>query len=214
MAVSCRPDRPSLSRLRRRRLPVRHRQQSDARLVNQSWFLRKHEDGSTFGPVLFDQIARWAATAQIAPHDTLSNDRQIWVKAPMLAQLGMDWLVELTSENYYGPTTLGALQEFIRLGEIDGETLVINTRNGTRCKIQEMPQLWETGQPGAGNAQTEIQLGDPVGPAVARMSIRLQEQIRDLEQSLEEERRALMEAERRYAELKEKYDAVIQRVGT
>ena len=109
--------------------------------MNQSWFLRKHEDGSTFGPVRFDQIARWAATAQIAPHDTLSNDRQTWVKAPMLAQLGMDWLVELTSEHYYGPTTLGALQEFIRLGEIDGETLVINTRDGTRCKIQEMPAV-------------------------------------------------------------------------
>ncbi len=215
MAVSCRPDRPSLSRLRRRRpLPVRHRQQSEASPVNQSWFLRKHEDGSTFGPLRFDQVARWAAAAQIAPHDTLSNDRQTWVKAPMLAQLGMDWLVELTSEHYYGPTTLGALQEFIRLGEIDGETLVINTRNGARCKIQEMPQLWETGQAGAGDAQTEIQLGDPVGPAVARMSIRLQEQIRDLEQSLEEERRALMEAERRYAELKEKYEAVIQRAGT
>jgi len=77
-----------------------------------------------------------------------------------------------------------------------------------------MPQLWETGRADAGDAQTEIQLGDPVGPAVARMSIRLQEQIRDLEQSLEEERRALTEAERRYAELKEKYDAVIQRAGT
>jgi hypothetical protein len=182
--------------------------------VNQSWFLRKHEDGSTFGPVRFDQIARWATAAQIAPHDTLSNDRQTWVKAPMLVQLGMDWLVELTSEHYYGPTTLGALQEFIRLGEIDGETLVINTRNGARCKIQEMPQLWEMGQADTGDAQAEIQLGDPVGPAVAGMSVPLQEQIRDLEQSLEEERRALMEAERRYAELKEKYEAVIQRAGT
>ena len=182
--------------------------------MNQSWFLRKHEDGSTFGPVRFDQIARWAATAQIAPHDRLSNDRHSWVKAPMLAQLGMDWPVELTSEHYYGPTTLGALQEFIRLGEIDGETLVINTRDGARCKIQEMPQLWETAQADTGDAQTEIQLGDPVGPAVARMSIRLQEQIRDLEQSLEDERHALMEAERRYAELKEKYDAVVQRVET
>jgi hypothetical protein len=182
--------------------------------VNQSWFLRKHEDGSTFGPVRFDQIARWAASAQIAPHDTLSNDRQTWVKAPMLAQLGMDWLVELTREHFYGPTTLGALQEFIRLGEIDGETLVINTRNGARCKIQEMPQLWETGQTDAGDAQTEIQLGDPVGPAVEGMSIPFQEQIRDLEQNLEEERRALMEAERRYTELKQKYEAVIQRAGT
>lgn len=181
--------------------------------MNQSWFLRKHEDGSTFGPVRFDQIVRWATAAQIAPHDMLSNDRQTWVKAPMLAQLGMDWLVELTREHYYGPTTLGALQEFIRLGEIDGETLVINTRNGARCKIQEMPQLWETGEADTGNAQTEIQLGDPVGPAVAGMSIPFQEQIRDLEQSLEEERHALMEAERRYAELKEKYEAAIQRVG-
>ena len=182
--------------------------------MNQSWFLRKHEDGSTFGPVRFDQIARWAATAQIAPHDTLSNDRQTWVKAPMLAQLGMDWLVELTSDHYYGPTTLGALQEFIRLGEIDGETLVINTRNGAHCKIQEMPQLWETGQTDAGDAQTEIQLGDPVGPAVEGMSIPFQEQIRDLEQNLEEERRSLMEAERRYTELKQKYEAVIQRAGS
>lgn len=181
--------------------------------MNQSWFLRKHEDGSTFGPVRFDQIARWAAAAQVAPHDTLSNDRQTWVKAPMLPQLGMDWLVELTSEHYYGPTTLGALQEFIRLGEIDGETLVINTRNGDHCKIQEMPQLWETGQADAGDAQTEIQLGDPVGPAMVGMSIRFQQQIRDLEQSLAEERRALMEAERRYAELKEKYEAAIQRAG-
>jgi len=197
--------------VRRRPLPVRHHQQNDARLVNQSWFLRKHEDGSTFGPVRFDQIARWAAAAQIAPHDTLSNDRETWVKAPMLTQLGMDWLVELTSEHYYGPTTLGALQEFIRLGEIDGETLVINTLNGARCKIQEMPQLWETEQADAGGAQTEIQLGDPVGPAVAGMSIRLQAQIRDLEQSLAEERRALIEAERRYAELKEKYDAAVRR---
>jgi hypothetical protein len=182
--------------------------------VNQSWFLRKHEDGSTFGPVRFEQIARWAAAAQIAPHDTLSNDRHSWVKAPMLPQLGMDWLVEITSEHYYGPTTLGALQEFIRLGEIDGETLVINTRNGASCKIQEMPRLWETGKVNAGDTQTEIQLGDPVGPAVMGMSIRLREQIRDLEESLEEERRALTAAERRYAELKEKYDAVVQRVGT
>src|SRR6184192_2019185 len=178
------------------------------------WFLRKHQGGSVFGPISFDQLAGWASSAQVAPQDVVSTDQETWLKAPMVAQLGMDWLVELTSEHYYGPTTVGAIQEFIRLGEIDGETLVINTRTGARCKIEEMPQLWETGQPDAAVAQTEIQLGDPVGPAVARMSFRLQEQIRDLEQALEEERRALMEAERRYAELKEKYDAVIQRVGT
>jgi hypothetical protein len=180
--------------------------------VNQTWFLRKHEDGSTFGPVQFDQIARWAAAAQVAPHDTLSSDGQAWIKAPMLPQLGMDWLVELTSEHYYGPTTLGALREFIRLGEIDGETVVINTCDGTRRQIREMADLWETAtQSETDQGQIEIHLGDPVGPAVAKMSIRLRKRIRDLEQTLQEERRALAESQQRYNELERKYQDLLLR---
>jgi hypothetical protein len=178
--------------------------------VNQRWFLRKHEDGSTFGPVQFDQIARWAAAAQIAPHDTLSSDGQTWLKAPMLSQLGMDWLVELTSEHYYGPTTFGALQEFIRLGEIDGGTVVINTCDGTRRQIREMPDLWGTSELQVED-QIEIQLGDPVAPAVAKMSLHLQERIRDLEQTLQEARRALAESEQRYAELERKFQDLLLR---
>jgi len=177
--------------------------------VNPKWFLRKHEDGSTFGPVHFDQIARWAAAAQVAPHDMLSSDQQTWIKAPMLPQLSMDWLVELTSENYYGPTTLGALQEFIRLGEIDGDTFVINTCDGTRRQIRQMPELWETTELQVDEDQIEIQLGDPVGPAVAKMSVHLQERIRDLEQTLQEERRALAESEKRYVELERKYQDLL-----
>jgi len=93
--------------------------------------------------------------------------------------LSMDWLVELTSEHYYGPTTLGTLREFIRLGEIDGETIVINSCDGTRRQVREMPDLWETAKSEADENQFQIQLGDPVGPAVAKMSIRLQERIRE-----------------------------------
>src|SRR5476649_1748725 len=76
--------------------------------------------------------------------DVLSSDQVTWIKAPMLQELGMDWLVELTSERYYGPTTLGAVQEFIRLGEINGETFVINSCDGTRRQIQEMPELLQS----------------------------------------------------------------------
>ncbi len=116
--------------------------------MNQSWYLRKHEDGSIFGPVGFDQLARWASTAQIAPHDALSTDQRTWTKAPMLPQLGMDWLVEVTSEHYYGPTTLGAIQEFIRLGEISDDTFVINACDGTRRQIQEIRELLESAAQG------------------------------------------------------------------
>ena len=179
--------------------------------MNQKWFLRKHEDGSTFGPVRFEQITRWAAAAQIAPHDTLSSDGQAWIKAPMLPQLGMDWLVELTSEHYYGPTTVGSLREFIRLGEIDGETIIINTCDGIRRQVREMADLWETAQQEVDENQFQIQLGDPVGPGVAKMSIRLQERIRDLEQTLQEERRALAESQQRYNELERKYQDLLLR---
>src|SRR3989442_14024974 len=110
---------------------------------NQSWFLRKHEDGSIFGPLSFEQLTLWASTAQIAPHDAVSIDQQTWLKAPMVPQLGMDWLVEVTSEHYYGPTTIGAIQEFIRLGDINADTFIINSGDGTRRQIGEMPALFK-----------------------------------------------------------------------
>jgi hypothetical protein len=172
--------------------------------ANQSWFLRKYADGSVFGPLSFDQLALWAADAQIAPHDAISTDQQTWIKAPMLPQLEMDWLVEVTNEHYYGPTTLGALEEFIRLGEINEETFVINACDGTRRQIQEMPALSqsasdENGAPEIGNE-----------PATAGMSIRLQERIRELEQILRQERSALAESEQRYQELERKYTELLQ----
>ncbi|HXX41787.1 MAG TPA: hypothetical protein VEI58_05940 [Chthoniobacterales bacterium] len=162
----------------------------------QTWFLRKHEDGTVFGPLTFERLARWAADAQVAPHDTVSNDQQTWIKAPMLPELGMDWLVEITTEHYYGPTTLGAIQEFIRLGEINEETFVINACDGTRRQIHEMIDLLETAQ------RNE--------PAASGISINLHDRIRDLEQSLSEERRALEEAEQRYAELEREYRQLLQ----
>lgn len=86
------------------------------------WFLRRHEDGQVFGPLSFAQLEHWASAAQVAPHDLLSTDQLAWSKAPMLEELRMDWLVEVASERYYRPNTLGAIQEFMRLGEIDERT--------------------------------------------------------------------------------------------
>lgn len=181
--------------------------------ANQRWFLRKHEDGSIFGPLSFTQLARWASTAQIAPHDSISTDQLTWIKAPMLPELGMDWLVELTTERYYGPTTLGAIQEFIRLGEIDGETYIINSCDGTRRQIQEIPTLLEMA---AEPVADEAEIGEPEfssEPTASGISIDLQDRIRDLEQSLREERRALEEAEERYRDLERKYRDVMQQQG-
>src|SRR5438046_3783581 len=140
---------------------------------NQSWFLRKHQDGSIFGPISFDQLSGWASAAQVAPQDVVSTDQQTWLKAPMLPQLGMDWLVEVTSEHYYGPTTVGAIQEFIRLGDINADTFVINACDGTRRQIREMPALFKTNAASAKSSSDEA----ATAPASAGTSIRLQERI-------------------------------------
>src|SRR5207302_8896982 len=136
---------------------------------SQPWFLRKHQDGSTFGPISFDQLSGWASTAQVAPHDLVSTDQQTWLKASMLTQLGMDWLVEVTSEHYYGPTTVGAIQEFIRLGDINADTFVINSCDGTRRQIREMPALFKTNAAGLKATATDA----ATEPAAAGISLRL-----------------------------------------
>lgn len=171
----------------------------------QNWFLRKHHDGSVFGPLSFEQLSNWASAAQVAPHDLVSTDQQTWLKAPMIAQLAMDWLVEVTSEHYYGPTTVGAIQEFIQLGDVNAETFVINTCDGTRRQIGDMPVLFKT----ATNSKSEaIRSTEPVASGI---STGFQERIRDLEQSLRDERRALKEVEERYAALEEKYNELLNR---
>src|SRR3989440_11822496 len=173
---------------------------------SQSWFLRKYQDGSIFGPISFDQLSNWASAAQVAPQDVVSTNQQTWLKAPMVPQLGMDWLVEVTSEHYYGPTTVGAIQEFIRLGDINADTFVINSCDGARRQIREMPALFKTNAAGLKATATDA----ATEPAAAGISLRLQERVRALAQTLREERRALAEAEQRYQQLEEKYNALVQ----
>jgi hypothetical protein len=175
----------------------------------QRWFLRKSDDGSVFGPLSFEQLAAWASTAQVAPHDAISSDQLTWIKAPMLPELGMDWLVELTSEQYYGPTTLGAIQEFIRLGEIDGETCVINSCDGTRRQIHEMPELQEALARAAAEPPQHHETEPAAEPLPSGISMDLQDRIRDLEQTLRDERRALEESEERYRELEQRYQELL-----
>jgi hypothetical protein len=165
---------------------------------SQSWYLRKHQDGAVFGPISFDQLAAWASAAQVAPHDLVSTDQVSWLKAPMVPQLAMDWLVEVTTEHLYGPTTVGAIQEFIRLGDINADTFVINSCDGARRQINELPALFKINAPRANHEEVSAE------PASSGISIRLQDRVRDLEQTLREERRA-------YAELEEKYNALLSK---
>ena len=74
------------------------------------WYLMKQADGAVFGPMPFSQLHQWAVDACVSPLDKVSTDQTAWVKAPMIPELHMDYLVEVDAENSYGPTTLGAVR--------------------------------------------------------------------------------------------------------
>ena len=153
-------------------------------MENQTWYLQKHEDETLFGPMPFDQLKQWAFDAQVSPLDKISHDGTTWVKAPMVPDLEMDYLVEVSPDQYYGPTTFGAIREFLQVGEIHADTEVTNCRDGTKAPVKEIPELQ--------------QLRDDEENAVpVRTSIRvnLQQRIRELEEALMDERRARETAE-------------------
>ncbi len=121
----------------------------------------------------------------------------------MLPELGMDWLVELSSEQLYGPTTLGAIQEFLNTGEINGETILINARDGVETPVGEIAGLIV---PVEGETDAPEPAAEPVRTGI-RSS--LQQRIRQLENTLLEERRALESLEERYTKLEARYEQII-----
>lgn len=149
---------------------------------NQHWFLMKYDDGSVFGPITFAQLRQWALDAQVSPLDKVSTDQQTWIKAPMVPALEMDYLVEVTPDQFYGPTTIGAVREFLEMGEINVETAVTNCRDGTVAQVKEMPELTPERDEGSEPVRTSIRFN-------------LQQRIRELEEALMDERRAREAAE-------------------
>jgi hypothetical protein len=151
------------------------------------WYLRKASDGSLFGPLTFKQLQQWAADAQVSPLDRVSSDKINWMKAPMLPELQMDFLVEVGEDQYYGPTTLGALAEFIAAGEITPETGVTNCKDATHMRVRDLlpPSLL--------NPAPAPDVSISTRPSSIRLN--LQQRIRELETALLEERRARENAE-------------------
>jgi hypothetical protein len=164
---------------------------------SQTWYLLKNDDGTIFGPISLEQLKQWATDAQVSPLDKISTDAQNWMRSPMLPDLQMDYLVEVSPDQFYGPTTLGAVREFLQMGEINGETEITNCKDGTVTALKNVPELQVT--------EDEGDIGRPV-----RTSIRfnLQQRIRELEEALLDERRAREDAEHHLARLETKLEEI------
>ncbi len=163
----------------------------------QNWYLLKHDDGTIFGPIPTDQLRQWAGDAQISPLDKCSTDEQNWVRAPMVPELEMDYLIEVSPDQYYGPTTVGAVREFLQMGEINGETLITNCKDGSVLALRDIPELQVADEP-----------EEPARPVRTSIRFNLQQRIRELEEALLEERRAREDAEHQIVKLEAKLDSI------
>ncbi|MEI6562216.1 MAG: hypothetical protein WCO68_09055 [Verrucomicrobiota bacterium] len=140
------------------------------------WFLMKQADGEVFGPMPLSQLRQWALDACISPLDKVSSDEVTWIKAPMLPELEMDYLLEVEPGLFYGPTTIGAIREFLTSGEISLENPLINCHTGDQKPLREYPQLFQAPQETAAPL-IRINAGE-----------NLQARIRQLEEALLQER--------------------------
>jgi hypothetical protein len=153
------------------------------------WYLRKAHDSSQFGPIPFSQLQQWAADAQVSPLDRVSTDEKTWMKAPMVPELEMDYLIQLSEDQFYGPTTVGAIQEFLDAGEITYETAITNCKDATQLHVKDLiPPPRELN---AELANSDLSLAGTRGS----IRINLQQRVRELEEALLEERRARETAE-------------------
>lgn len=162
-----------------------------------TWYLMKNDDGTIFGPITFEQLHSWASDAQVSPLDKVSNDEKTWMKAPMVPELGMDYLIEVSPDQFYGPTTLGAVREFLLIGEINAETPVTNCRDGSVTVIRDIPEL---------NVAEEADATQQ--PVRTSIRINLQQRVRELEETLMEERRAREQAEHLVERLEAKLNEI------
>ena len=106
----------------------------------------------------------------------------------MVPELEMDFLIEVTPDQYYGPTTIGAVREFLQMGEIGGDTTITNCKDGTERRVCDIPQL-------------QMPVVEEEQPVRTTIRLSLQQRIRDLEENLLEERRAREAAELRCEKL-------------
>ncbi len=171
----------------------------------ENWFLKKYETAEVFGPIRFDQIRAWAKAAQVNPQDMVSTDREVWTKAPMIPDFAMDWLIEVSVDLLYGPTTAEALMEFSRLGEITKDTHILNCRTGEIMTLGRAPFFSEEAMRPA--------VEDFPQPPKGGIKINLQKRIRDLESALMEKHRQLAAAQETISKLETRVHEFEKRIA-
>ncbi len=170
-----------------------------------TWHLLKAADKEVYGPIDLETLRGWAADAKISPLDKISSDdRMSWQRAPMIADLQMDLLVQMSDNYLYGPTNVATIQEFLATGEIDENVTIINCLDNTEARLSELG--WFKASPhhvrsaattllGTGRTDDKIGMGD----------VMQQSRIATLEKQVMELQRVVDEWQQAYSSLRQQF---------
>lgn len=168
-----------------------------------TWFLLKAADKEIFGPTDLASLKSWASEAKISPLDKISSDnRQSWNRAPMIAELQMDFLIEMPDNYLYGPTNVATIQEFLATGEIDENVSIINCLDNTESRLGDLGWFRASPHQSRSAATTFQGTGYDRSPATDDAA---QRRIAALERQTMELQRAVDEWQQAYLQLKQQF---------
>ncbi len=166
-------------------------------------YVLKSGDNQVFGPTSLESIVGWASEAKISPLDKVSLDgKESWLRAPMVPELQMDWLIEMTDNYLYGPTNVATIQEFLATGQIDEHVSVINCRDNKEHRLGDLP-FFQASPHHVRSAETTF-----VGTQYARDNgpdAGLQHRVQLLEKQLMEYQRVVDQWQQAYESLKSQF---------
>jgi hypothetical protein len=170
-----------------------------------TWYLLKASDKEVYEAKDLETLRGWAADAKISPLDKISSDnRMSWQRAPMIAELQMDLLVQMPDNYLYGPTNVATIQEFMATGEIDENVTIINCLDNKESRLADLS--WFQASPhhirsaattliGTGRADEKSGMGD----------VMQQSRISTLEKQVMELQRVVDEWQQAYNGLRQQY---------
>jgi hypothetical protein len=113
-----------------------------------NWYL-KRIDGEVYGPVDLPTLQLWATDGRVSPDDKISPDQKKWSPASDLAELCMDWKVEVRDGSIYGPIHLLALRDLIHDGTVSRRAKIKHKKSGEEAVACEalLLELIKMGSP-------------------------------------------------------------------
>lgn len=106
---------------------------------DKNWYVRS-ADGGVYGPASRASLVAWAKEGRISPSSCVSHDAKNWIPAETLADLEMDWVVEVAPGRLFGPYNRDALVGLKKRGAIPENAVFYrkHTKSIEKSEIKEV----------------------------------------------------------------------------